>query len=164
MRIAKMFFDTSQRVFKKGFLQGARHNLREIWPEWRCCNVLRHTQLRVKYTAKWGVWIEKWFSNTSQSSFRIVLLLFCYFFNYALFYFIFIQSFCFNQNCLKVYFYITIYFSEDFYDSFACFVVQSTLNRSLLYHRVVKCYLLDFIVCFSRFLFYKSYYYILYLP
>lgn len=65
---------------------------------------------------------------------------------------------------LKVYFYITIYFSEDFYDSFACFVVQSTLNRSLLYHRVVKCYLLDFIVCFSRFLFYKSYYYILYLP
>ena len=117
-----------------------------------------------RLSAKWGVWIEKWFSNTSQSSFRIVLLLFCYFFNYALFHFIFIQSFCFNQNCLKVYFYITIYFSEDFYDSFACFVVQSTLNRSLLYHRVVKCYLLDFIVCFSRFLFYKSYYYILYLP
>jgi len=28
-----MFFDTSQRVFEKGFLQGARHNLREIWPE-----------------------------------------------------------------------------------------------------------------------------------
>ena len=86
------------------------------------------------------------------------------FFNYVLFYFIFIQSFCFNQNCLKVYFYITIYFSEDFYCSFACFVVQSTLSRSLLHYRVVKCHLLDFIVCFSRFLFYKSYYYILYLP
>ena len=117
-----------------------------------------------RLSAKWGVGIEKWFSNTSQSSFRIVLVLFCYFFNYALFYFIFIQSFCFNQNCLKVYFYITIYFSEDFYCSFACFVVQSTLSRSLLHYRVVKCHLLDFIVCFSRFLFYKSYYYILYLP
>ena len=69
--------------------------------------------------AKWGVWIEKWFSNTSQSSFRIVLLLFCYFFNYALFHFIFIQSFCFNQNCLKVYFRMTIYFLEDFY-GFIC--------------------------------------------
>ena len=117
-----------------------------------------------KIYCKVGVWIEKWFSNTSQSSFRIVLLLFCYFFSYALFHFIFIQSFCFNQNCLKVYFYITIYFSEDFYCSFACFVVQSTLSRSLLHYRVVKCHLLDFIVCFSRFLFYKSYYYILYLP
>ena len=138
--------------------------IQEYIPQRGCCNVLRHTQLWVKYTAKWGVWIEKWFSNTSQSSFRIVLLLFCYFFNYALFYFIFIQSFCFNQNCLKVYFYITIYFSEDFYCSFACFVVQSTLSRSLLHYRVVKCHLLDFIVCFSRFLFYKSYYYILYLP
>ena len=95
---------------------------------------------------------------------RALFVLFCYFFNYALFYFIFIQSFCFNQNCLKVYFYITIYFSEDFYCSFACFVVQSTLSRSLLHYRVVKCHLLDFIVCFSRFLFYKSYYYILYLP
>ena len=70
------FFDTFQNVFEKGFLQGERHNLREIWPEWRCCNVLRHTQLRVKYTAKWGGWIEKWFSNTSQSSFRIILLFF----------------------------------------------------------------------------------------
>lgn len=104
--------------------------------------------------------IFKYISELFSYCFVIILL----FFNYALFYFIFIQSFCFNQNCLKVYFYITIYFSEDFYCSFACFVVQSTLNRSLLYHRVVKCYLLDFIVCFSRFLFYKSYYYILYLP
>ena len=95
---------------------------------------------------------------------RALFVLFCYFFNYALFYFIFIQSFCFNQNCLKVYFRMTIYFLEDFYDSFACFVIQSTLNRSLLYYCVVKCYLLDFIVCFSRFSFYKSYYYILYLP
>ena len=106
--------------------------------------------------------------NDFQIHLRALFVLFCcYFVIFSIMrcsIFIFIQSFCFNQNCLKVYFYITIYFSEDFYDSFACFVVQSTLNRSLLYHRVVKCYLLDFIVCFSRFLFYKSYYYILYLP
>ena len=95
---------------------------------------------------------------------RALFVLFCYFFNYALFYFIFIQSFCFNQNCLKVYFYITIYFSEDFYCSFACFVVQSTLSRSLLCHYVVKCHFLDFIAYFNGFLFYKCYYYILYLP
>lgn len=31
--LRKCFFDTSQRVFEKGFLQGVRHNLREIWPE-----------------------------------------------------------------------------------------------------------------------------------
>ena len=28
-------------------------------PSSQVYNVLRHTQLRVKYTAKWGVWIEK---------------------------------------------------------------------------------------------------------
>ena len=142
---------------------------RNIYHKVRCADcenvfLIHPRECLKKAFCKVGVWIEKWFSNTSQSSFRIVLLLFCYFFNYALFYFIFIQSFCFNQNCLKVYFYITIYFSEDFYCSFACFVVQSTLSRSLLHYRVVKCHLLDFIVCFSRFLFYKSYYYILYLP
>ena len=128
--LRKCFFDTSQRVFEKGFLQSGGCGLR----------------------------------NDFQIHLRALFVLFCYFFNYALFCFIFIQSFCFNQNCLKVYFYITIYFSEDFYCSFACFVVQSTLSRSLLHYRVVKCHLLDFIVCFSRFLFYKSYYYILYLP
>lgn len=31
--LRKCFFDTSQRVFEKGFLQGVRHNLREIWQE-----------------------------------------------------------------------------------------------------------------------------------
>ena len=76
-----------------------------------------------------------------------------------LFSYCFVVILLFFQLCA-----VPFYFSEDFYDSFACFVVQSTLNRPLLYHRVVKCYLLDFIVCFSRFLFYKSYYYILYLP
>lgn len=59
----------------------------------------------------------------SRNDFKIYLsalfVLFCYFFNYALFYFIFIQSFCFYQNCLKVYFRMTIYFLEDFY-GFIC--------------------------------------------
>ena len=88
-----------------------------------------NTQLQVKYTAKWGVQIAKWFLKYISELFSYYFVIF---FNYALFYFIFIQSFCFNQNCLKVYFRITIYFLEDFY-GFICLFCYSQYVKKVFF-------------------------------
>lgn len=84
---------------------------------------------------------------------RALFVLFCYFFNYALFYFIFIQSFCFNQNCLKVYFRMTMYFLDDFYGFIFLFCYLQYIKKAFLCHCVFECHLLDFIVYFCVFYF-----------
>ena len=109
------FFDAFQNVFEKGFLQDVRHNLWVSQPGWGCCSVLQHPTTGKIYCKLGCADCEMIF----KIYLRALFVLFCYFFNYALFCFIFIQSFCFNQNCLKVYFRMTIYFLEDFY-GFIC--------------------------------------------
>ena len=67
--------------------------------------------IQEKYTAKWR---RADCRNDFQAQSKAFFASFYCFFNYVLFYFIFIQSFCFNQNCLKLHFNMIIYFLEIF--------------------------------------------------
>ena len=95
---------------EKSFLQDVRHNL---WgfdqDEGAVAGCGKWIQ--EKYTAKWR---RADCRNDFQAQSKAFFASFYCFFNYVLFYFIFIQSFCFNQNCLKLHFNMIIYFLEIF--------------------------------------------------
>lgn len=103
------------RTYLKSFLQDCTSQFVGLWPGWGCRSELWQSNSRKIYCKAGYADREMIF----KIYLRALFVLFCYFFNYALFYFIFIQSFCFNQNCLKLYFRMTIYFLEDFY-GFIC--------------------------------------------
>ena len=109
-----LFFLYFQSIFKK-LSARCTSQFVGLWPGWGCRSELWQSNSRKIYCKVGYADREMIF----KIYLRALFVLFCYFFNYALFYFIFIQSFCFNQNCLKVYFRMTIYFLEDFY-GFIC--------------------------------------------
>ena len=75
-----MFFDTSQRVFEKGFLQGARHNLRGDLARMKVLQrATTHPTTGKIYCKVGGCGLRMIFKYISESLFVFVLFVICYF-------------------------------------------------------------------------------------